>query len=50
MNEQACGVWPHPAARSLRWVGRHAIGVYFLLIGAWLFHAVLAGTDDISYD
>ena len=50
MSERACGVRLHPAARLLRWMGRHAVGVCFLLIGAWLFRAVLAGADGISYD
>lgn len=50
MNERACGVRLHPAARLLRWMGRHAVGVGFLLIGVWLFRAVLAGADGISYD
>ena len=50
MSERACGVRLHPAARLLRWMGRHAVGVCFLLIGVWLFRAVLAGADGISYD
>ena len=50
MNERACGVRLHPAARLLRWMGHHAVGVGFLLIGVWLFRAVLAGADGISYD
>lgn len=50
MNERACGVRLHPAARLLRWMGRHAVGMGFLLIGVWLFRAVLAGADGISYD
>ena len=47
MSERACGVRLHPAARLLRWMGRHAVGVCFLLIGVWLFRAVLAGADGI---
>ena len=50
MSERACGVRLHTAARLLRWMGRHAVGVCFLLIGVWLFRAVLAGADGISYD
>ena len=45
MSERACGVRLHPAARRES-ASRHQV----LLIGVWLFRAVLAGADGISYD